>query len=40
MTVPLAHCSLVVPVTNVNQERHNGGDNNSQICGKVIERTV
>jgi len=40
MTIPLAHCSLVALVTNINQERHNGADNSSQVCGKVIKRTV
>lgn len=40
MTIPLAHCSLVALIMNINQERHNGGYNNSQEYGKVTERTL
>lgn len=40
MTFSLAHCSPVALVMNINQERRDGGDNSSQVCGEVIEGTV
>lgn len=40
MTISLAHCSPVALVMNINQERRDGGDNSSQVCGEVIEGTV
>lgn len=40
MTVSLAQCSLVALIRSINQERHKGGGNNNQVCGKVIEKSV